>query len=119
MAPDWESEMQDKIDKLQAALTAEFRTQLTAQLTAMGAQLEQSLEKRLDASMSHRLSVQTEELREIVRTAAGNYGGVLDAIRLDLREFRDEWRKKTEVTNLVLANHVDRIVAIEKTLSKS
>ena len=83
----------------------------------MGAQLEESLEKRLErrlnARLSHGLGVQTEELREILRSAANNYGGVLDGIRRDLAEFRDEWRKKAEVADMGLANHAGRIVALE------
>jgi hypothetical protein len=107
MATNWDSDMQDKFDKLQAALTEEFRTQFEAS------------EQRLDARLSQRLKVQAEELREIVRTAADNYGGVLSAIKGDLTDFRDEWRKKTGDTDKVLANHGGRIDAIEKTLSSS
>ena len=124
MAPNWETEMQDKFDKLQAALSEEFRklssqlsSEISSQLTAMSAQLEERLEKRLDARLSQRFKVQAEEIREIVTTTADNYGGVLDAIRRDLGDFRDEWRKKAEVTDAVLANHAGRLDAVEKTLS--
>ena len=121
MAADWESEMQDRFDKFQAAMTNEFRTQFAA----MGTQLEERLEKRLgerleqrfDERLTQRLDVQVEQLRDIVRTAADNYGGVLSGLRRDVAEFRNEWRQKAEDTDKVLANHGGRIAAIEKTLS--
>ena len=196
MATNWDSEMQDKFDKLQAALTHEFRTQFrvmgagleerleqrlrdnlskdlivqlkamgagleerlerrfrdnlskdltvqlkamgaeleerleqrlrdnlskdrTVQLKAMGAELEERLEQRLDARLSHRLNVQAEQLREIVKTAADNYGGVLDSIKSDLADFRSDWRKEAEDTRRILTNHGGRLEAIEKTLSGS
>lgn len=111
MATSWDSEMQDKFDKLQAALTDEFRTQFKA----MGAEFEERLEQRL----GHRLNVQAEQLRDIVKTAAENYGGVLDSIKGDLAEIRNDWRKEAEDTRKVLANHGGWIDAIEKTLSSS
>jgi len=140
MATNWDSEMQDKFDKLQAALTDEFRTQfgvmgagleerleqrlrdslskdLTVQLKAMGVELEERLEQRLDARLGQRLNIQAEQLREIVKTAADNYGGVLDSIKGELTEFRNDWRKETEDTRKTLANHGGRIDAIEKTVS--
>ena len=84
MATNWDSEMQDKFDKLQAALTDEFRTQFKK----MGAELEERLEQRLDTRLGHRLNVQAEQLREIVKTAAENYGGVLDGLKADLSLIR-------------------------------
>ena len=178
MATNWDSEMQDKFDKLQAALTDEFRTQFKAmgagleerleprlrdnlskdlgvQITAMGAALEERLELRLRDNLSknlgdqikamgaelearldqrlgnrldlraeqleqrlgNRLNVQAEQLREIVQTAADNYGGVLDSIKSDLADFRNDWRNETADTRKVLANHGGRIDAIEKALS--
>jgi len=113
MATNWDIEMQDKFDKLQAALTDEFRTQLKA----MGAELEERLEHRLDERLGNRLNVQAEQLREIVQTAADNYGGVLDSIKGDLAAFRNEWRNETADTRKILANHGGRIGAIEKSLS--
>ena len=132
MAADWDVEMQEMFDRLQRALAGELRTQLTA----MGAQLEERLEQRLDASetrltgrinarleaserrieerLSHRLQVQAEELREIVRTAADNYGGVLESIRHDLADLRQGWQTKTADTDGVLTEHLGRIVALER-----
>ena len=90
MATNWDSEMQDKFDKLQAALTDEFRTQfktMGAELEELLAErLEERLTERLDARLGHRLNVQAEQLREIVQTAADNYGGVLDSIKGDVAE---------------------------------
>ena len=168
MATNWDSEMQDKFDKLQAALTDEFRTQIKIlgtgleerleprlrdnlsknlgdQITAMGAELEARLDQRLgnrldlraeqleqrlgnrldlraeqfEQRLGDRFNVQAEQLREIVQTAADNYGGVLDSIKGDLAAFRHEWRNETADTRKVLANHGSRITAIEATLSGS
>lgn len=170
MATNWDSEMQDRFDKMQTALTEGFRTQfeamgagledrlgrrlrddmttmgtqledrlgrrlrddmttmgaeledrlgrrLRADMSTMGAELDERLYQRLDERLGSRLNVQAEQLREIVQTAADNYGGVLDGIKRELTEFRGDWRKETEDTRRVLANHGGRITAIEKTLS--
>ena len=112
------TELSDQHSALRTELTAQqaaTRTELAALLAATSTQLEERLEKRLDARLGQRLSVQAEELREIVRTAADNYGGVLGGLRRDIAEFRDEWRKKAEVTDMTLANHVARIVVLEQT----
>ena len=69
---------------------------------------------RIEARLSHRLQVQAEELREIVRTAADNYGGVLDSIRRELADLRQGWQTKTADTDRVLTEHVGRIVALER-----
>ena len=136
MADNWNDSMQEHFDKLQAALSADFgnqltsqlatirtefaaqhstlRTELAAQLEATGSELEKRLEKGLEARLGQRISVQAEELREIVRTAADNYGGVLGGLRREIAEFRDEWRKNAEVTDKALTNHLERIVVLEQ-----
>jgi DNA anti-recombination protein RmuC len=123
MAINWDSEMQDKLDKLQAALSDEFRTQfktMGADLEErLAARLEDRLTERLDARLGHRLNVQAEQLRDIVKTAAENYGGVLDSIKGDLAELRNGWRRETEDTKKVLANYGGRIDALEKAVSSS
>jgi len=105
----------------QAALRTELSAQLAAtkidlatQLEATSTQLEHRLEKGLEARLGQRISVQAEELREIVRTAADNYGDVLGGLRRDIAEFRDEWRKNADVTDKMLANHLERIVVLEQ-----
>lgn len=109
---------------LRTELTAQqaaLRTELIAQhavtrteLVTQSIQLEERLEKGLEARLGQRISMQAEELREIVKTAADNYGGVLGGLRRDIAEFRDEWRKKAEVTDMALANHLERIVVLEQ-----
>jgi hypothetical protein len=71
-------------------------------------------EEQLDQRWRHRLQVQTEELRELVRVSAEGYGGTLERIERDLSGFREEWRSKTADTDRVLANHLERIVALER-----
>lgn len=125
MADNWDDRMQEHFDKLQAALSADFsnqlttqlatiRTDLSAQLEATSSELEKRFEKGLEARLGQRISVQAEELREIVRTAADNYGGVLGGLQREIVEFRDEWRKNAEVTDKALTNHLERIVVLEQ-----
>ena len=116
MATNWDREMQDKFDTLQRALTDEFRTQFAA----MGGQLEQRLQTQivtmggqLEERLSHRLQVQTEDLREIVRTAADNYGGVLDGIHRALRDLNLKVDLKFGDHGRVLADHNGRLNALE------
>lgn len=118
-------EMADRFQASERRLRDNLSKDMADQFTAMGAGLEERLEKleerieqRLDARLGHRLNVQAEQLRAIVKTAADNYGGVLAGIERDLAEFRKEWRNETADTRKVLANHGGRIEAIE-TLSSS
>ena len=142
MATKWDEEMTNRFDQLQRALTDEIRTQfvtLGGQLETrleqrLGERLEERLEKRLGerhearidkrlaaseerltAHISQTIQVQGESLRDIVKTAADNYGGVLDRIDRELGEFRQEWRVQTEDTTRVLANHHERLVVLEAT----
>ena len=108
------TELSTQLGTQLATQLATIKTELATQLADTSTQLEERVEKRLDARLSERLSVQAEELREIVRTAADNYGGVLGGLRRDIAEFRDEWRKNAVVTNMALANHDERIVALEQ-----
>ena len=112
-------DLADRFAASERRLREDLSKDLAAQLTAMGEQLEDRLERRLDARLSHRLNVQAEQLREIVTTAADNYGGVLAGIKREVADFRDEWRKEADDTRGILANHRGRIEAIEKTLSSS
>ena len=131
MATNWDREMQDKFDTLQRALTDEFRTQFAAmggqleqrlqtQIVTMGGQLEERLQTQivtmggqLEERLSHRLQVQTEDLREIVRTAADNYGGVLDGIHRALRDLNLKVDLKFGDHGRVLADHNGRLNALE------
>ena len=142
MATKWDEEMTNRFDQLQRTLTDEIRTQfvtLGGQLETrleqrLGERLEERLEKRLGerlearidkrlaaseerltAHISQTIQVQGESLRDIVKTAADNYGGVLDRIDRELGEFRQEWRVQTEDTTRVLANHHERLLVLEVT----
>ena len=113
MAADWDVEMQEMFDRL--------AKEIAAHLLASEARLEERLGSRLDARLaeaderlSHRLRVQTEELREVVRTAADNYGGVLESIRRELADLHQGWQSKAADTDSVLAEHLGRIVALER-----
>ena len=130
MATKWDEEMTNRFDQLQQTLTDEIRTQfvtLGGQLETrleqrLGERLEARIDKRLAASeerltahISQTIQVQGESLRDIVKTAADNYGGVLGRIDRELGEFRQEWRAQAEDTTRVLANHHERLLVLEAT----
>ncbi len=88
----------------------------------LGERLEERIDKRLaeseerlTAHISQTIQVQGESLRDIVKTAGENYGGVLGRIDRELGEFRKEWRAQTEDTTAVLANHNERLRVLEAT----
>lgn len=56
--------------------------------------------------------------KRTVTKAAEGYGGTLDGIQRELKDFRSEWRKKADDTDGVWANHAGRIVALEQTISR-
>ena len=110
MATTWDEEMTDRFDQLQRALTDEIRTQFVTLGEQFEVRIEQRLgerleeridkrlaagEERLTAHISQTIQVQVESLRDIVKTTAHNYGGVLDRIDRELGEFRQEWRAQT------------------------
>ncbi len=106
-----------RLDTRLEASETRLAGRIDARLEASEARLAARIDTRLaeaDERLSHRLRVQTEELREIVRTAADNYGGVLDSIHRDLADLRQGCQTKSADTDRVLAEHVGRIVALER-----
>ena len=63
------------------------------------------------------MQMHAEDLKDHVTKAAEGYGGTLDGIQRELKDFRAEWRKKADDTDGVLANHIGRIVTLEQTTS--
>jgi len=128
--------VETKVDQLQRVLIDEIRVQFAG----MGAQLEERLEQRLGERLDRRLDtrmqdlearldrrfqgqiedmgrrfqVQTEALRELLMAFADGFGGVLDGVQREVRDFRAEFRTKVDATDNVLANHAQRIVVLER-----
>ncbi len=129
-----EQRLETQGERLEARLEQRLGDRLEQRLETQGERLEERLEKRLGerleeridkrlaeseerltAHISQTIQVQGESLRDIVKTAGENYGGVLGRIDRELGEFRKEWRAQTEDTTAVLANHNERLRVLEAT----
>lgn len=136
-----DSEMQEQFEEFRRTIGSDIADQLAASEKRLSERLSNDLaaglnvtEQRLTEKLTQviveqletvqghlegRMQVHAEELKDQVTKAAEGYGGTLDGIRRELKEFRAEWRKRADDTDLVLTNHAGRIVAIETKLSKS
>lgn len=74
---------------------------------------EMRLEKHIDKSVGELVQVHAEGLEAIARTSAANYGGVLDAIKREFAEFRQDTRTQVEDIKGILDNHNKRITTLE------
>jgi hypothetical protein len=82
--------------------------------------LSQDVARQLETAQQHLdgcMQMHAEDLKDHVTKAADGYGGTLDGIQRELKDFRSEWRKKADDTDGVLTNHAGRIVAIEQNVS--
>ena len=120
-------EMQEQFEALRKAIAADIaerfeagerrlREGLSADLDARFEAGEQRLSEKLTKVITDqletaqryldgRMRVQTEELTDRFNKFAEGYGGTLDSIQRELKEFRVEWRHKADDTDRVLANH--------------
>lgn len=101
-------------------LRKELAGDVSQQVMVVGQQLRKELSgdiaKQLETAGEHlagRLQVHAEELKDLMQKAAEGYGGTLDGIQRELKEFREEWRKKAADTDLILADHNSRITGLE------
>lgn len=118
---DLSSDVSQQITSLGQQLRKDLSNDLSQQVTSLGQQLRKDLSgdiaKQLETAGDHlagRMQVHAEELKDQMQKAAEGYGGTLDGIQRDLKEFRDEWRKKADDTDLILANHNGRITVLEQ-----
>ena len=65
-------------------------------------------------AITDRMGIMLGDANDSVKKAAEGYGGTLERIERDLNEFRSEWRHKSDDTDRVLTDHVNRIVALER-----
>ena len=65
-------------------------------------------------AMTDKMGIMLGDAKDSVKKAAEGYGGTLERIERDLNEFRSEWRHKSDDTDRVLTDHVNRIVALER-----
>ena len=115
----------DQLTRLGQHLQKELAGDVSQQVTLVGQQLRKELAgdiaKQLETAGEHlagRMQVHAEELKDLMQKAAEGYGGTLDGIQRELKEFREEWRKKAADTDLTLANHNSSITALEHSASE-
>jgi len=118
---DLADDLTQQVTSLGQQLRKDLADDLTQQVTSLGQQLRKDLSgdiaKQLETAGEHlagRMQVHAEELKELMQKAAEGYGGTLEGIQRDLKEFREEWRKKADDTDLILANHNDRITSLQQ-----
>ena len=107
--------LEERLERVGERLEERLEKRLGERLEARIDKRLAASEERLTAHISQTIQVQGESLRDIVKTAADNYGGVLDRIDRELGEFRQEWRVQAEDTTRVLANHHERLLVLEVT----
>lgn len=82
---------------------------LTEKLTHVIVQQLETAQQHLEG----RLQVHMEDLKGLVTTTAEAYGGTLDRIERDLGELKQEMVTKFSDHDKALANHNDRLAALE------
>lgn len=70
-------------------------------------------------TITDKMGIMLGDAKDSVKKAAEGYGGTLERIERDLSEFRSEWRNKSDDTDRVLTDHVNRIVALERITGQS
>ncbi len=60
------------------------------------------------------MGIMLGDAKDSVQKAAEGYGATLERIERDLVDFRSDWKKKAEDTDRVLADHVGRLVILER-----
>ena len=118
LSKDVAQQVQASERRLREDLSKDIAQQITATAQQSRKDLSTDVADQLETAgrdLAGHMQVHVEELKDLTKKAAEGYGGVLDGIRRDLKEFRDEWRKKDTDTQLVLANHNSRISSLEQT----
>ena len=70
-------------------------------------------------AITDKMGIMLGDFKDSVKKAAEGHGGTLERIERDLNEFRSEWRNKSDDTDRVLTDHVNRIVALERITGQS
>jgi hypothetical protein len=107
--------------RLSERLSSDLAAGLNVTEQRLTEKLTQVIVKQLETAQGHlagRMQVHAEELKDQVTKAAEGYGGTLDGIQRELKDFRAEWRKQADDTDLILTNHAGRLVAVEDRLSQ-
>jgi gas vesicle protein len=106
-----------QVTRLGQQLRKELSDEMTQQVTSLGQQLSRDIAKQLETASEHlagHMQVHAEELKDQVTKAAEGYGGTLDGIQRELKDFREEFRNHASNTKLILADHNSRISSLEQ-----
>lgn len=114
--------MDPQFEELAGRITKDVTEAVKAHVTDVLAAAEQRLVRtNLEAltaaerRLSKQARVNVEAVKSEGRLAAEGYAATLESIERELKDFRSEWRAKTDDIDRVLSNHVGRIEEIEKT----
>ena len=113
-------DMQQQFNELRQAIAKDIAERFEASELRLRESLSQDMARQFETAQQHLegcMQMHAEDLKDHVTKAAEGYGGTLDGIQRELKDFRAEWRKKADDTDGVLANHIGRIVALEQTIS--
>lgn len=111
--------MRQEFTELRQAIASDIDERFQASEQRLLEGLTHVVVRQLETAQQYlddRLQIHAEALNDIVTKAAEGYGGTLDGIQRELKDFRAEWRQKANDTDGALANHRGRIEAIEKSL---
>ena len=117
LSKDLASSIEASEQRLRDGLSKDLATSIEASEQRLRESLSQDMARQLETAQQHLegcMQMHAEDLKDLVTKAAEGYGGTLDGIQRELRDFRAEWRNKADDTDGILANHAGRIVAIEQ-----
>ena len=117
LSKDLDEKLDVREQRLREGLSKDLDAKLDAQFAASEQRLTQVIVQQLETAQQHlegRLQMHMEDLKGVVTTAAENYGGVLDSIKLELGEMNKKMDIKLSDHDQVLANHNQRLVTLER-----
>ena len=116
---------EDRIQKMRQEFT-ELRQAIASDIDERFAASEQRLTQvivqQLETAQQHlenRLHVHMEDLKSLVTTTAGAYGGTLDGIERKLGEMNEMMETKFSDHDKALANHNRRLLELERPRRRS
>lgn len=115
-------DISERFDASERRLSEGLSKNLDERFAASEQRLTQVIVQQLETAQQHlegRLQVHMEDLKGLVTTTAGAYGGTLDGIDRKLGEMNEMMETKFSGHDNALANHNGRLVALERTRRRS
>lgn len=116
IASDLDERFQAGARALREGLSKDLDERFAASEQRLTEKLTHVIVQQLETAQDHldgRLQVHMEDLKGLVTTTAEAYGGTLDRIERDLGELKQEMVTKFSDHDKALANHNDRLAALE------